>query len=47
MRWIKYALIKHPDFALPGRKDLLNNDMQYEAILIDATETPMELPKLE
>ena len=39
------TLIKHPDFALPGRKALLKNDMEYEVILIDATETPIERPK--
>ena len=30
-------------FALPGRKELINNN--YNAILIDATETPIERPK--
>ena len=45
IRWIEEVLIKHPDFALPGRKVLLKNDMGYEVILIDATETPIERPK--
>jgi len=40
-------LIKHPDFALPGRKALLKSDMEYEVVLIDATETPIERPKKE
>ena len=44
-RWVEDTLIKHPDFALPGRKALQKNDMQYEVILIDATETPIERPK--
>ena len=39
------VLIKHPDFALPGRKALLKNDIEYDVILIDATETPIERPK--
>lgn len=47
IKWIEDTLIKHPDFALPGRKALLKNDMDYEVILIDATETPIERPKKE
>jgi hypothetical protein len=45
IKWIEDTLIKHPDFALPGRKVLLKNDMEYEVILIDATETAIERPK--
>lgn len=45
VKWIEDALIKHPDFSLPGRKALLKSDMEYEVILIDATETPIERPK--
>ncbi len=44
-RWIEDTLIKHPDFALPGRKALEKSDMQYEVILVDASETPIERPK--
>jgi hypothetical protein len=44
-RWVENTLIKHPDFALPGRKALEKSDMQYEIILIDAAETPIERPK--
>ena len=45
IKWIEKTLIKHPDFALPGRKALLKSDMEYELVLIDATETPIERPK--
>ena len=45
VRWVEDTLIKHPDFALPGRKALLKSDVEYEIILIDATETPIERPK--
>lgn len=45
VRWIEDTLIKHPDFALPGRKALLKSEFEYEVILIDATETPIERPK--
>ena len=43
VRWVEDTLIKHPAFALPGRKELINNN--YDTILIDATETPIERPK--
>lgn len=45
VRWVEDTLIKHPDFALPGRKALVKSDMVYEMILIDATESPIERPK--
>jgi hypothetical protein len=45
VRWVEDTLIKHPDFALPGRKELLKSDVEYDVILIDATETPIERPK--
>ena len=45
VRWVEDTLIKHPDFSLPGRKSLLKSDMEYEVVLIDATETPIERPK--
>jgi transposase len=45
VRWIEDTLIKHPDFALPGRKALLKSDIEYEVMLVDASETPIERPK--
>jgi ribosomal protein S25 len=45
IRWIEDTLIKHPDFALPGRKALLKTDMEYDVVLVDASETPIERPK--
>jgi hypothetical protein len=47
IKWIEDTLIKHPDLALPGRKALFKNDREYEIVLIDATETPIERPKKE
>ena len=35
MRWIEDTLIKHSDFALPGRKALLKTDMEYDVVLVD------------
>lgn len=45
VRWVEDTLIKDPMFALPGRKALLKSDMEYEVLLIDASETPIERPK--
>lgn len=45
VKWIEDTLIKHPAFALPGRKALSKSDVEYELVLIDATETPIERPK--
>jgi hypothetical protein len=32
-------------FTLPGRKALLKSNTDFEVILTDATETPIERPK--
>ena len=45
VRWVEDTLIKHPDFALPGRKALLKSDMEFEILLVDASESPIERPK--
>lgn len=45
VRWVEDTLIKDPVFALPGRKALLKSDVEYEVLLIDASETPIERPK--
>ena len=45
IRWVEDTLIKDGTFSLPGRKTLLKSEMEYEVILIDATETPIERPK--
>ena len=44
-KWVEDTLVKHKDFALPGRKALLKSDVDYEVILIDAAESPCERPK--
>ena len=45
VRWVEETLIKDGQFSLPGKKELLKNDVEYEVVLIDATETPIERPK--
>ena len=45
VKFVENKLIGHPDFRLPGRKVLLKSDVEYDIVLIDATETPIERPK--
>ena len=45
IKWVEDTLIKDGTFSLPGRKALLKSDMEYEVILVDATESPIERPK--
>jgi hypothetical protein len=46
IRWIEDTLVKHPDFALPGRKALVSQEAgEYQLVTIDSTETPVERPK--
>lgn len=44
-RWIEDTLIKSRAFSLPGKKALLRRDTEFEVILIDASESPIERPK--
>lgn len=45
IRYIEDTLIKDGQFSLPGRKSLVKSELEYEVILIDATETAIERPK--
>ena len=45
IKWVEETLIKDGTFSLPGRKALLKSNMEYEIILIDATESPIERPQ--
>lgn len=45
IKWVEDVLIKSGVFALPGKKELLNEDFEYEVIMIDATETPVQRPE--
>lgn len=45
IRWVEDVLIKSKEFSLPGRKALTKSDHEYEIVLIDATESPIERPK--
>lgn len=45
IRWVEDTLIQSKEFSLPGKKALLKSDYEFETILIDVTETPIERPK--
>lgn len=45
IRWIEDVLIKSKEFSLPGKKALLKSDHEFEIVLVDATESPIERPK--
>ena len=45
IRWVENVLIKSKEFRLPGRKALVKSENQFEVILIDASESPIERPK--
>ncbi len=45
IKWVEDTLIQDGTFSLPGRKAPLKSDMEYEVILVDATESPIERPK--
>ncbi len=45
IKWVEDTLIRDGTFSLPGRKAPLKSDMEYEVILVDATESPVERPK--
>lgn len=45
IKWIEDTLVKSKEFRLPGRKVLAKSDCEYEVVLIDATESPIERPK--
>ena len=44
-RWVEDTLIKSAKFSLPGKKALLKSDAEFEVVLIDAAESPIERPK--
>ena len=44
-KWVEDTLIKSGQFSLPGKKALLKSDIEYEVILVDAAESPIERPK--
>ena len=44
-RWVEEVLVKCREFRLPSRRVLHEADHQFEVVLIDATESPIQRPK--
>jgi len=45
--WVEDILSKCKEFALPGKKQLLDDYMKYEVFVVDATESPIERPSIK
>lgn len=45
IRWIEDVLIGSRKFNLPGKQALRTEEISYEILVMDATETPIERPK--
>jgi len=45
IRWVENVLIQCGKFNLPGKKAPLKSDMEYEVVVVDVAETPIERPK--
>ena len=45
IKWVEDILIKSELFSLPGSKALTQEDNNYDLILLDSSETPIERPK--
>ena len=45
IKWCEDTLAQSEAFRLPGRKAAAASERQFDVILIDATETPIERPK--
>jgi hypothetical protein len=46
IRWTEDTLIQSGGFSLPGNKEPLKNDAEYDVILVDTIETPVARPKM-
>jgi hypothetical protein len=42
---VEEALIKSGKFALPGKRKLIDSSLNFEVIVVDVTEHPIERPK--
>ncbi len=45
IKWVENTLIQDGTFSLPGRKAPLKRDMEYEVILVDATESRWDIQR--
>jgi hypothetical protein len=45
IKWVEDILVNCDLFKLPGKKALYDSENEFEILLVDATETPIERPK--
>jgi len=45
IRWVEEALVKSGVFSLPGKRKLAQPDVEFEVIVVDTTETPIQRPR--
>jgi hypothetical protein len=45
IRHVEDTLMQSREFTLPGKKAVLASNIEYEVVVIDATETPIERPQ--
>ena len=45
IKWVEEALSKSGKFSLPGKKKLVQSDIEFEVVVVDTTETPIQRPK--
>jgi len=45
VKWVENVLIKDGTFSLPGKKVLLDENADYDIVLLDGAESPIERPK--
>jgi hypothetical protein len=45
VRKVEDHLIRSGDFSLPGKRQLIQSDQQWDVVVIDVSETPIERPK--
>jgi hypothetical protein len=45
VKWVENVLIKEGTFSLPGKKVLLDESSDYDVVLLDVAESPIERPK--
>jgi len=45
IKWVEEVLINSGMFSLPGKKKLTQSDIEFEVIVVDTTEAPIQRPK--
>lgn len=45
IQWVEKVLVQSGLFKLPGKKKLTQSNIEFEVIVVDSTETPIERPK--